>query len=92
MGVSICPKKKKKKREKQHGFTSSSCDHSASHQRRQFPSFSVLGSYELLLLLLSLLLLPKDSLGAGALENGEKRNTGEISPLSLSVKGPLSTP
>lgn len=67
------------KRERQDGFTSSSWDHSDSDQRSA--SFSILGSYGFLLLL-SLLLLPKVRLGAGALENENKRNTGDIFPLS----------
>ena len=66
--------------EMQDGFSSSSWDHSDSDQRSA--SFSVLGSYEFLLLLLSLLLLPKVCLGAGALENANKRNPGDIFPLS----------
>ena len=57
----------------QDGFSSSSWDHSESDQRSA--SFSVLGSYEFLL-------LPKVCLGAGALENANKRNPGDIFPLS----------
>ena len=68
------------KGERQDGFTSSSWDRSDSDQRSA--SFSVLGSYEFLLLLLSLLLLPKVCFGAGALENENKKNTGDSFPLS----------